>query len=61
MDYGKEIIEKLVNDNTFDDREKSYIEKAVLLLDYYDHLLNQNLGLEENTVGLKFCVKKENK
>lgn len=59
MDYGREIIEKLVNDNNFDNEEKSYIEKALLLLDFYDHLLNQNLGLEENIVGLKFNVKKD--
>ncbi len=61
MDYGKEIIEKLVDDKTFDIKEKSYIEKALLMLDFYDHLLNQNLGLEENTTGLKFNVKKETK
>lgn len=54
MDYGKDIIEKLVDDPTFDENEKGYIEKALLMIDFYDHLLNQALGFEKNTAGLKF-------
>lgn len=54
--YIKTIIDKLENITELTEVEKSYIEKAIMAFDFYEDLLDMNLGLKENTAGLKFNV-----
>lgn len=54
--YIKTIIDKLENITQLTEVEKSYIEKAIMAFDFYEDLLDMNLGLKENTAGLKFNV-----
>lgn len=54
--YIKTIIEKLENNTDLTEVEKAYIEKAIMAFDFYEDLLDMNLGLKENIVGLKFNV-----
>lgn len=54
--FIKTIIDKLEKDTVFTEPEKSYIEKAIMMVAYYEDLLNMNIGLKENTAGLKFNV-----
>lgn len=55
------IIKKLENVNVFTEREKAYIEKALMMVNFYEDLLDMSLGLKENTAGLKFNVQPYNK
>lgn len=55
-DPVKTIIEKLEKDTAFTVREKAYIEKAIMMVDYFDDLHDMSLGLMKNTAGLKFNV-----
>lgn len=52
----KSIIEKLEKDTVFTEIEKSYIEQAIMMVDYYEDLLDMSIGLKRNTAGLKFNV-----
>lgn len=54
MNFVNIIIEKLKSCDSLDDKEKAYIEKAILTAFYYEKLLDQDLGLEENTENLQF-------
>lgn len=54
--FIKTIIDKLENNTELTEAEKSYIEKAIMMVAYYEDLLDMNLGLRENTAGLKFGV-----
>lgn len=52
----KSIIGKLENNTELTEVEKSYIEKAIMMVDYYEDLLDMSIGLTKNTAGLKFNV-----
>lgn len=59
--FIKTIIDKLENNEELTEVEKSYIEKAIMMVDYYEDLLNMNIGIEKNTAGLRFNVQPYNK
>lgn len=54
--FIKTIIDKLENNDELTEVEKSYIEKAIMMVGYYEDLLDMNIGLEKNTAGLRFNV-----
>lgn len=54
--FIKTIIDKLENNEVLTEVEKSYIEKAIMMVDYYEDLLDMNIGLKKNTAELKFNV-----
>lgn len=57
----KSIIDKLEYNTEFTEIEKSYIEKAIMMVDYYEDLLDMSIGLKRNIAGLKFNVQPYNK
>lgn len=57
----KSIIEKLENITELTVVEKAYIEKAIMMVNYYEDLLYMGVGVRENTAGLKFNVQPYNK
>lgn len=59
--FIKNIIDKLESNKELTEVEKSYIEKAIMMVDYYEDLLNMNIGIEKNTAGLRFNVQPYNK
>lgn len=56
MNHIKTIIDKLENIKELTEVEKAYIEKAIMMVDYYEDLLDMSIGLTKNTAGLKFNV-----
>lgn len=57
----KSIIEKLENIKELTVVEKAYIEKAIMVADFYEDLLDISIGLKANTAGLKFNIQPSNK
>lgn len=57
----KTIIEKLENITELTVIEKAYIEKAIMVADFYEDLLDISIGLKANTAGLKFNIQPSNK
>lgn len=55
-EISNSIINKLETVNIFTEREKAYIEKALMTANFYEDLLDMSLGLKKNTAGLKFNV-----
>lgn len=54
--FIKTIIDKLENNDEMTEVEKSYIEKAIMTVGYYEDLIDMNIGLDKNTAGLRFNV-----
>lgn len=54
--FIKTIIDKLETNEELTEVEKSYIEKAIMTVGYYEDLIDMNIGLDKNTAGLRFNV-----
>lgn len=54
--FIKTIIDKLESNEELTEVEKSYIEKAIMTVGYYEDLIDMNIGLDKNTAGLRFNV-----
>lgn len=54
--FIKTIIDKLESNEELNEVEKSYIEKAIMTVGYYEDLIDMNIGLDKNTAGLRFNV-----
>lgn len=55
FEYTDTIMKKIENNEQLNNRERGYIERALKLIDCYEQMLNEVLGLsKENHFELKY-------
>lgn len=57
-EFEKRIFEKIKNKESLDFNELQMIERLLYLASFHEELLNIQIGLNENELGLEFVAKK---